>query len=63
MDSEAICDPKKLSLTDSLNNIGLRDASASKKRIMKTERLFQPHFKVLQTICVLCVSKTFGGLG
>ena len=35
MDSEAICNPKKLSLThwltDSLNNIGLRDASASKK--------------------------------
>ena len=36
MDSKAICNPKKLSLTDSLtdslNNIGLRDASASKKR-------------------------------
>ena len=31
MDSEVICNPKKKhTLTDSLNNIGLRDASASK---------------------------------
>ena len=33
MDSEVICNPKKSthSLTHSVNNIGLRDASASKK--------------------------------
>ena len=37
MDSEVICNPKKISdsLTDSLNNIGSRDASAS-KNIMPT---------------------------
>ena len=36
MDSEVICNPKKSlthSLTHSLNNIGLRDASASKNII------------------------------
>ena len=33
MDSEVICNPKNYqSLTDSVNNIGLRDASASKNR-------------------------------
>ena len=33
MDSEVICNPKNYDwLTDSLNNIGLRDASASKNR-------------------------------
>ena len=37
MDSEVICNPKKItdSLTHSLNNIGLRDASASKNIVLK----------------------------
>ena len=40
MDSEVICNPKKKhTLTHSLNNIGLRDASASKKEIMGTENV------------------------
>ena len=35
MDSEAICNPKKLSVTHLVNNIGLRGASASKKDMDK----------------------------
>ena len=46
MDSEVICNPKKKhTLTHSLNNIGLRDASASKNKEEKTlenKRLAHP---------------------
>ena len=39
MDSEIICNPKKMS--DLVNNIGLRDASASKKNLLLEELVLE----------------------